>query len=171
MIKKTFISLLALPLITACGFTPLHSAPNTASNVSFEDVSIKITDGADLGDKEAGFFVMQRLRDRIGENTGKHILTLDPRLSRVGFGVNSIDVASRFDSIISVNYTLKDAKSGKTLMNGSVRAVSTFGAPRDPYGLIAAEKSAVQQITKEAADRLLIKLAGFYANSDNLTGK
>lgn len=166
MIKKHLISFLTLPLLTACGFTPLHSAPNTASNISFEDVSIKITDGADLGDKEAGFFVMQRLRDRIGENTGQHILTLDPRLSRVGFGVNSIDVASRYDSVISVDYTLNDSKSGETLMNGSVKAVSTFGAPLDPYGLVAAEKSAVQQITKEAADRLLVKLASYYANSN-----
>lgn len=171
MMKKTLISFLALPLLTACGFTPLHATPNTASAVSFEDVSIKITDGADEGDKEAGFFVMQRLRDRIGENTGRHILTLDPRQSRRGFGVNSIDVASRYDSILSVNYTLKDAKSGSLLMTGSVRAVSTFGAPLDPYGLIAAEKSAVQQITKEAADRLLIKLASYYANSDTHTDK
>lgn len=156
---------MALPFLTACGFTPLHAASTGASGVKFEDVSIKITDGADQGDKEAGFFIMQRLRDRIGENTGRHVLTLNPQLSRAGFGVNSIDVASRYDSIITVNYTLNDARTGDLLTNGSVRAVSTFGAPLDPYGLIAAEKSALQQTTKEAADRLLIKLASYYANS------
>ena len=165
MIKKTLISLMALPLITACGFTPLHAASTGASGVKFEDVSIKITDGADQGDKEAGFFIMQRLRDRIGENTGRHVLTLTPQLSRAGFGVNSIDVASRYDSIITVNYTLNDTKTGDLLTKGSVRAISTFGAPLDPYGLIAAEKSALQQTTKEAADRLLIKLASYYTNS------
>ena len=132
--------------------------------MSFEDVSIKITDGTDQGDKEAGFLVMQRLRDRIGENTGQHILTLTPTLNRTGFGVNSIDVASRYDSNVTVRYSLTDAKSGEILTNGTVTAISTFGAPLDPYGLIAADKSALQQTSKEAADRLLIKLASYYAN-------
>jgi len=64
--------------------------------------------------------VMQRLRDRIGENTGQHILTLTPSLRRTGFGVNSIDVASRYDSNVTVRYSLTDAKSGKVLTRGSV---------------------------------------------------
>jgi len=164
MIKKTLISAFCLTALTACGFTPLHAPATTSSGINFEDVSIKITDGADQGDKEAGFFVMQRLRDRIGENTGKHILTLNPRLNRSGFGVSSIDVASRYDSTVTVKYSLADAKSGKILTSGSVSAVSTFGAPTDPYGLIAADKNALQQITKEAADRLLIRLASYYNN-------
>lgn len=166
MIKKTLLSLAALSLLTACGFTPMHAPSTGASGISFEDVNIKITDGTDQGDKEAGFYVMQRLRDRIGKNTGKHVLTLKPSLYRAGFGVNSIDVASRYDSTVTINYTLEDAKSGKMLTTGSVTAVSTFGAPQDPYGLIAADKSALQQTTKEAADRLLVKLASYYANPD-----
>jgi len=164
MNKKTLISLVMLPLITACGFTPMHAPSTASSGISFEDVSIEITDGRDQGDKEAGFFVMQRLRDRLGVNTGKHTLTLTPRLTRSGFGVNSIDVASRYDSTVTINYSLTDLKSGDVLTRGSVKAVSTFGAPRDPYGLIAADKSALQQTTKEAADRLLVKLASYYAN-------
>lgn len=166
MIKQTFLSIAALSLLTACGFTPMHAPSTGANGISFEDVSIKITDGADQGDKEAGFYVMQRLRDRIGENTGRHVLTLNPTLRRAGFGVNSRDVASRYDSTVTVKYTLNEAKSGKVLTTGSVTAVSTFGASRDPYGLIAADKSALQQTTKEAADRLLVKLASYYANPD-----
>ncbi len=166
MIKKTLISLLSLPLLTACGFTPLHAPATGANGLTFEDVSIKITDGADQGDKEAGFFVMQRLRDRIGENTGRHILTLNPTYRRSGFGLNASDVASRYDSRVSLTYVLADAKSGDVLTKGRVQAVSTFGAPLDPYGLIAADKNALQQTTKEAADRLLVKLAGYYANPE-----
>ncbi len=166
MIKKFLIGLIVLPLFTACGFTPMHAPSTGSSGISFGDVSIKIKDGVDQGDKEAGYYVMQRLRDRIGVNTGKHVLTLNPTLSRAGFGVNSIDVASRYDSIVTINYTLSDAKNGDVLTNGSVKAISTFGAPEDPYGLIAADKNALQQTTKEAADRLLIKLASYYANPD-----
>jgi len=78
MIEKSLITLLAACFLTGCGFTPLHAPLASSNGISFEDVSIKVTDGRDQSDKEAGFFVMQRLRDRIGENTGKHILTLNP---------------------------------------------------------------------------------------------
>ena len=163
MMKKIILSGLALPLLTACGFTPMHGTSLSANAAKFEDVSIEISDGRDAGDKEAGFYVMQRLRDRIGENTGKHILKLRPKLRRQRLGISSDDIASRYDSILEVNYRLVDAKSGKLLDKGSVKGTSTFGAPIDPYGVIAADKSANQQIAKEVADRLLVKLAGYYA--------
>lgn len=165
MMKKIIIAALALPLLTACGFTPMHGTSLGANAAKFEDVSIQITDGRDAGDKEAGFLVMQRLRDRIGENTGKHILELTPKLRRQRLGISADDVASRYDSILEVSYKLLDAKSGKILERGKVKGTSTFGAPIDPYGIVAADNNAKQQTAKEVADRLLVKLAGFYAEN------
>ena len=165
MMKKIIIAAIALPLLTACGFTPMHGTGLGANAAKFEDVSIKITDGKDAGDKEAGFLVMQRLRDRIGENTGKHVLELTPKLRRQRLGISADDVASRYDSILEINYKLLDAKSGKILDRGKVKGASTFGAPVDPYGIVAADNNAKQQTAKEVADRLLVKLAGFYAEN------
>ena len=165
MMKKIIIVALALPLLTACGFTPMHGTGLGANAAKFEDISIKITDGKDAGDKEAGFLVMQRLRDRIGENTGKHVLELTPKFRRQRFGLSADDVASRYDSIFEINYKLLDAKSGKILDRGKVKGASTFGAPVDPYGIVAADNNAKQQTAKEVADRLLVKLAGFYAEN------
>lgn len=165
MMKKFVLVAFALPLLTACGFTPMHGTSLGANAAKFEDISIQITDGKDDGDKEAGFLVMQRLRDRIGENTGKHILELTPTLSRGRFGLSADDVASRYDSNLSMNYQLIDANNGKILDSGSVKGTSTFGAPIDPYGLVAADNNAKQQIAKEVADRLLVKLAGYYAEN------
>ena len=161
---KTLLSVISLLLLTGCaGFTPLHASTSGANSAAFENVSIKVTDGVDQGDQEAGFFVMQRLRDRIGENNGEHVLTLNPILRRSGFGINSIDVASRYDSNVTVRYTLTDKKSGKVLTKGSVTAVSTFGAPLDPYGLIAADKNATQQTTKEAVSYTHLTLPTIYS--------
>ena len=58
-----------------------------------------------------------------------------------------------------------DANSGKILDTGSVKGTTTFGAPIDPYGIVAADNNAKQQIAKEVADRVLVKLAGFYAEN------
>lgn len=164
MMKKILIAVLAVPLLTACGFTPMHGGGLGSNAAKFEDISIQINDGRDAGDKEAGFLVMQRLRDRIGENTGKHILELTPRLRRQRLGISADDVASRYDSILEVNYKLMDAKSGRILNKGKVKGTSTFGAPVDPYGIVAADNNAKQQTAKEVADRLLVKLAGYYAD-------
>ncbi|WP_084169055.1 LPS assembly lipoprotein LptE [Hellea balneolensis] len=164
MMKKIIIAALALPLLTACGFTPMHGSSLGANAAKFEDISIQINDGRDAGDKEAGFLVMQRLRDRIGENTGKHILELTPKLRRQRLGISADDVASRYDSILEVNYKLMDAKTGRILNKGKVKGTSTFGAPVDPYGIVAADNNAKQQTAKEVADRLLVKLAGYYAD-------
>ena len=165
MMKKLIIAALAVPLLSACGFTPLHGASLGSNAAKFEDVSIQINDGRDAGDKEAGFLVMQRLRDRIGENTGKHVLELTPRLQRQRLGISADDVASRYDSILEMKYKLLDAKSGKILDRGTVKGTSTFGAPIDPYGIVAADNNAKQQTAKEVADRLLVKLAGYYSEN------
>lgn len=164
MMKKIIIAAFALPLLTACGFTPMHGTSLGANAAKFEDISIQINDGRDAGDKEAGFLVMQRLRDRIGENTGKHILELTPKLRRQRLGISADDVASRYDSVLEVDYKLMDAKTGRILNKGKVKGISTFGAPIDPYGIVAADNNAKQQTAKEVADRLLVKLAGYYAD-------
>jgi LPS-assembly lipoprotein len=165
MMKKLIIAAFSIPLLTACGFTPMHGTGMGANAAKFEDVSIQINDGRDAGDKEAGFLVMQRLRDRIGENTGKHILELTPTLRRQRLGISADDVASRYDSILEISYKLLDANSGEILDRGKVRGASTFGAPIDPYGIVAADNNAKQQTAKEVADRLLVKLAGYYAEN------
>ncbi len=164
MMKKILLTALTASLLSACGFTPMHGGSLGANSAKFEDISIQVNDGRDAGDKEAGFLVMQRLRDRIGENTGKHILELTPKLRRQRLGISADDVASRYDSILEVNYKLIDAKTGKILNRGKVKGTSTFGAPVDPYGIVAADNNAKQQTAKEVADRLLVKLAGYYAD-------
>jgi len=167
MMKKILLSSFALPLLTACGFTPMHAPGNFSGGTGFDDVAIELVAGPeeDAGDKEIGFYVQQRLRDRIGDNQGKHVLQLIPKLRRTRLGITADDVATRYDSILEVSYKLIDPKTGDVLDNGRVRATSTFGAPTDPYGLVAADKNAKQQTAKELADRLLIKLASYYSEN------
>ena len=160
MIKYALATLLALPLLTACGFTPLHSAVGAER---FGDVAIEVTEGADIGDKEAGFIVLQRLRDRIGVNSGKHVLKIDPRLTRDGFGISADDVTTRYDTSLSLNYSLIEAASGKVLTSGDVRSTTTYAAPLDPYALDSVDNNALAQDAQDVADRLLLKLAGYYA--------
>jgi LPS-assembly lipoprotein len=167
MMKKILLTVFTLPLLTACGFTPMHAPGQFSGGVGFGDVSIELVSGRneDAGDKEIGFYVMQRLRDRVGENQGRHVLELTPRLLRQRIGISADDVASRYDSILEIKYKLIESKTGEVLDRGKVKGASTFGAPIDPYGTVAADKNAKQQTAKELADRLLIKLAAYYSEN------
>lgn len=161
--KLHFLLLLMLFFISACGFSPMHSPTTTNNSSLFENISVKLNKIESVGNKEVGFYLIQRIKDRVGTNPGKDVLILTPRISRSGYGTSSDDVASRYETTLIVSYEIRNKKSGSLLNKGSVKSSSTFAAPIDPYGLIAASNNAEQVIAKDVADRILFKLAAFYS--------
>ena len=164
--KLHFLFLLMLFFISSCGFSPMHSPANTTNSSLFKNISVELNEIEDIGNKEIGFYLIQRIKDRIGTNLGKDVLLLSPVIRRSGYGTSSDDVASRYDITLIVNYEIKNRKTGDLLNRGSVKGSSTFAAPIDPYGLIAASNDAEQVIAKDVADRLLFKLATYYSEEN-----
>ncbi len=166
VLTAVFLGVGALGL-SACGFTPMH-APQTLSvngDQPLEMISIEMGPGKDVNDKEAGFFVLQRLRDRMGTKGTKYTLTISPSWRRGRLGISANDVASRYDGTVVATYSLKDNKTGNILDTGRVVAISTFAASSDAYGVIASNDTAIQSTAAEAADRLIVKLAGYFSNA------
>ena len=162
-IAQILILLTLCALITACGFRPMHS---TASKAALADIKIELEGGDELVDEQAGFFVAQRLQDRIGTaSAAKHILKITPDARRRQIGLTDQDVATRYDTSLVMKYELTDAANGKVLDKGRVESITTFGAPFDPYGVVSADNFSKQQAAKEVADRLLNTLATYYAKA------
>lgn len=158
---KYILTLLLALTLTACGFTPMHAGK---SGASLQNIEVQLQGGEDLGDEQAGFFVVQRIKDRIGEAaTPQYTLRLEPSARRRGIGITDRDVAARFDTILSMEYQLIDTKTGDVLDKGDVSSSTTFGAPNDPYGVVAADNNSKQQAASEVADRLLNTLAAYFA--------
>lgn len=158
---KTFrtglIVIIALGL-TACGFKPLH-APSAfgGSGISFSDISVQTPNN-----EKIDFLLKQALRDRMGENiSAPVILRIIPKTSRRNLGIGADDVASRYDLVMDASFELIDAKTGDVLYKDKVRATSTFGAPRDPYGVAAAQSNAQEQVAAETADRIIVRIARY----------
>ncbi len=148
--------------LSACGFSPVH-APNSLGGASYDYKDISVT--ASENEKE-DFLLKQALRTRMGDTKGgKYILHVDPKTRRLGLGIGAEDVGSRYDLVMDVKFELQDAKSGDIIYKDKISAVSTFGAPRDAYGTIAAENNAQEQVSAEAADRILIRLARHFAHN------
>ncbi len=166
--KKTLIIVTALVLSTslaACGFKPMHTAAKLAEAPAFNSIKVELVDPDRVTQKEAGYHLQQHLFNRLGQNSGPHILRLDPTAGRRPYGLTTNDVASRFDMSLRVKYQLINSVDGKTLDKGEIRAVTTFGASRDVYGRIAAQQNAAEQVARDAADRILVRLAAYYNNN------
>lgn len=165
---KTIIRLRVFALIgfafmcNACGFTPVH-APG---GVSFDTVRVQLSGGTAIDDKEAAFWVQQRLAERFSTGSSPaQVLEITPTAYRAGLGISGQDIATRYDLNMSIRYKLTDAKTGKVLDRGTVNGVSTFTATNDAYALVAAEKETTRQLAADTADRLITKLAGYYASA------
>ncbi len=146
----------------ACGFRPVH-APLTASSQAVALTNIAV----EMGENEKiNFLLTQALRDRMGQNAdAAYILKTKPDVQRMSLGISAQDVASRYDLKMNTKFELVERQSGKTVYAGEVQTVSTFGAPTDPYGTVTAQNNAEAQLAHEAADRIILRLAGFNAKS------
>jgi LPS-assembly lipoprotein len=137
----------------------------TGANAPLANIKIQMAKGSDVVDNQAGFFVSQRLRDRIGTSSegAPYTLQIKPRYTRRRLGLTSADVASRYDISVSAGWELVDSKTGATLSKGASTSTVTFGAPEGPYGVITADNVGVEQSAKETADKLILQLARYFA--------
>jgi LPS-assembly lipoprotein len=162
MIRALFLGLSALAL-SACGFSPMHATGET----SLANIAVELKKGPDVTDNQAGFYMTQRLRDRIGKasDTPDYVLRLGPRYNRGRLGITGDDVASRYDVTLSSTYELVQSQTGKVVDRGRVSAITTFGAPAGPFGIVTADDTGTRQAAKEIADRLVIVLAKHFAEN------
>lgn len=165
MMRNLFIPFtLALSgFLTGCGFSPMHGA--TGANTPLANMNVEMKKGSNVVDNQAGFFITQRLRDRIGteSDAAPYRLEITPNYSRTRFGLTNADVASRYDITVTAKWTLFDSKTGDSLDNGRTLSTVTFGAPAGPYGVITADSVGVEQSAQETADKLVVELARYFA--------
>ena len=170
MMRKYFkplslpITLLIAGALSGCGFTPLHGTDGASAPLA--DIDIDVVRGPSVVDNQAGFFMLQRVRDRIGNasDTSPYQLQIRPSYNRSQLGLTNADVASRYDISVTANWVLTDSKTGGRLDSGSTQSIVTFGAPEGPYGVITADNVGVEQAAKETADKLIIELARYFSS-------
>ena len=151
--------------LAGCGFTPLHGTSGVGTSLT--DIDIEVNKGASVVDNQAGFFVLQRIRDRIGtaSDAPPYRLEITPTYNRRRLGLTDADVASRYDITVRANWALLDGKTGKRLERGSSESTVSFGAPDGPFGVITADSVGVEQASQETADKLIVDLARYFSKA------
>lgn len=155
------MALACAPLLSGCGLKPLYAGGgNSATAQGLAAVEVAPIEG------KAGWLVRNALVDRMGTGGGSTAryrldVRLDDRLD--GLGILSNDTISRERRTLRARYQLVDVASGEILVDASAGADAGIDVVSSEYATIAAEQAALENLSREVADRIVARLAQQFA--------
>lgn len=151
---------LALPLLLllgACGLHPMY-AGGAGGQVaqSLSAVEVSPIEG------KSGWLVRNALVDRLGSGKGSTAryrldVRLDDKLE--GLGLLSDDTVARERRTLRARYQLVDLSTGKILLDATAGSDAGIDVVSSEYATIAAEQTALENLSKEVADRIVVRVA------------
>ena len=110
----------------------------------------------------AGWLVRNALNDRLGADSGASAryrldVRLDDKLE--GLGLLSDDTIGRERRTLRARYQLVDVASGAIVVDASAGSDAGIDVVSSEYATIAAEQTALENLAKEVADRIVTRLA------------
>ena len=156
---------LALTL-AGCGFAPLYGQPGVVSGLS----SIHVT--APQG--RAGELIREHLDDVLAHSADAkpaYQMTLQLYEQRYPRGVRVDNVATRYEYVLTADYTLANLPAGDVAKRGQVRVELTYDSADQPYASIAAQQDAEDRGAEEVARRIQLELAAWMATGEPKANK
>lgn len=144
-------------LLAGCGLQPLYGGGgNGLIAQGLAGVQVSPIPG------RAGWLMRDALMDRLGSAGGgaaryRLDVRLDDRLE--GLGLLSNDTVGRERRTLRARYQLVDLTSGAILLDATAGADSGIDVVSSEYATVAAEQTALENLTRVVADRISIKLA------------
>jgi LPS-assembly lipoprotein len=147
---------LALPL-AACGLKPMYAGGASGTVVQ----GLSSIDVAPIEGK-AGWLVRNALTDRLGaggQSAKRYRLDvrLDDRLE--GLGLLSDDTVARERRTLRARYQLVDLETGQIVLDATAGSDAGIDVTSSEYATIAAEQTALENLAKEVADRIVTRVA------------
>jgi LPS-assembly lipoprotein len=160
-IRTLLVLCAAAPALAACGFTPLYGTPGVTSSLSA--VAVSTPEG------RIGQLLREHLDDELARNADAaplYRLNLSLGEQRYPRGVRVDNVATRYEYVLTADYTLASQPSGAVAKKGRVRVELTYDSADQPYASIAAQQDAQDRATEEAARRIQLELAAWMATGE-----
>lgn len=147
----------ALPL-SACGLTPMYAGGGSGAVAQgLGAVEVAPIEG------RAGWLVRNALNDRLAQ-TGSPVtpryrldVLLDDELE--GLGLLGDDTIGRERRTLRARYQLVDLASNEILLDATAGSDAGIDVVSSEYATIAAEQTALENLAREVADRIVARLA------------
>jgi len=154
---RALFASLVLFALSACGLQPLYNGGATTGIAQgLAAVDVPAIPGRD------GWLVRNALQDRLGvAGNVSPAYRLDVRLDDAleALGVLNDDTISRERRILRSRYQLIDLATGEILLDATAGADAGIDVVSSEYATIAAEQTALENLAKEVADRMVTKIA------------
>ncbi|MBO9498187.1 MAG: hypothetical protein J7496_06950 [Novosphingobium sp.] len=149
---------LALPALSGCGLKPLYAEGSSGTVArGLADVDVPPIEG------QAGWLVRNALRDQMGASEGasgkryRLDVRLDDQLE--GLGLLTDDTIGRERRTLRARYQLVDTQTGAILLDATDGSDAGIDVVSSEYATIAAEQTALENLAKDVADRIVTRLA------------
>lgn len=152
-------ALWAAVVVSGCGFTPLYGAPGVSASLS--SIQVVAPDG------RVAYLVREDLDDAFGrdkEAAPKWRLDFTVTQTRDPKGLNLNNITERYQTDITVNYTLTNTSTGAVAHSGEVTSTVSYDDANDPYAGIAAREDTQRRAASDAARRIQTELAAWMAS-------
>ena len=150
----------AAPALGACGFTPLYAVNGLTSGLS--GIEVITPEG------RTGHLLAEDLRDDLATSRGKeptYRLALAVDEKRYARGLTFEQVATWYELSLRVSYSLIEVSSGRTLTSGVMPVSVSYNAANDPYAGVVSQQNGQQRAASDAAQRIRIALASYFAGA------
>lgn len=146
-------------LLCACGLQPMYGGGGSGAVAQgLAAVEVPAIEG------KAGWLVRNALQDRLGSHgsgSGSARYRLDVRLDDrlESLGLLSNDTIGRERRTLRARYQLVDLGSGEILLDATAGSDAGIDVVGSEYATIAAENTALENLSQEIADQIVTKLA------------
>jgi LPS-assembly lipoprotein len=147
--------------LAGCGFTPLYATPGLTSKLA--SIHVVTPEG------RTGFLLGQHLDDAFARNRqgpAAYSMRLALAEARYPRGVRTDNVATRYEYVVTADYTLANLPAGDVAKKGRVRVEITYDSADQPYASITAAQDAQDRAAEEAARRIELEIAAWLATGE-----
>lgn len=154
---KRFTALLAPFALAACGLQPMYAGGGNGTVArGLAAVEVAPIEG------QSGWLMRNALSDRLGaDGAAPARYRLDVRLDDKleGLGLLSDDTVTRERRTLRARYQLVDLSDGAIVLDATAGSDAGIDVVSSEYAVIAAEQTALENLTHEVADQIVTRVA------------
>ena len=158
---RTAALALALLSLAGCGLRPLYAGGSGGAVAStLRSVTVAPIPG------RSGWLMRNKLIDRLGEaGSGSAAYRLDVTLDDniTSFGLRRDQAATQERRTLRARYQLVDVRNGMVVLDATAGSDAGIDIVSSEYATVAAEQTALENLTDIVADQIVARLA-LYAN-------
>ena len=146
----------AVLLLCGCGLQPMYAGGGSGAVAQgLAGIEVPPIEG------KGGWLIRNALVDRLGASGGAARYRLDVRLDDKleGLGLLSDDTIGRERRTLRARYQLVDTSSGEIMLDATAGSDAGIDIVSSEYATIAAEQTALENLARQVADRIVTRLS------------